>query len=289
MLIEKLSRDLLNLNQPIITYYQLGIVIFDSYLKAERQNTTNLKEYFAENVEKLREIGIIEPFYRAKEHPVFKISGKKYSSGGEIYCSIDPFAYISHLSAMDFYGLTDRLPKILFVTTPSDSDWRRNAKEKMKKDAHGQIDQYLKAELPRLKKPAVDNKIMGFPVNQHSSKYQGAFRVVKDSPLRVSKIGRTFLDMLRSPDLCGGMHHVIDVFENHGRENKNLIINEIDSHGKDIEKVRAGYLLENICKIQDPRIEEWLGCVQRGGSRKLNPAMEYSPNYDERWCLSLNI
>ena len=68
-----------------------------------------------------------------------------------------------------------------------------------------------------------------------------------------------------------------------------LIIDEIDRHGGPIDKVRAGYILEEICNLQSGRLETWLEYVQRGGSRKLDPDAEYRETYSERWCLSLNV
>ena len=110
--------------------------------------------------------------------------------------------------------------------------------------------------------------------------------------LRVSSIGRTFLDMLRRPDLCGGIHNCLDVFQQHGPQYLKLIIDEITQHGNSIEKVRAGYILEEYCNIKnhvlDNALEEWVKHAQRGGSRKLDPNNEYWPFFSEKWCLSIN-
>jgi hypothetical protein len=95
--------------------------------------------------------------------------------------------------------------------------------------------------------------------------------------------------MLRQPELCGGMAHVVDVYKNHAHRNLNEILKEIDEHGKPIEKVRAGCILEEYCQIKDEIIDSWLQFVQRGGSRKLNPEKVYQPTYSERWCISLNL
>jgi hypothetical protein len=67
------------------------------------------------------------------------------------------------------------------------------------------------------------------------------------------------------------------------------VLKEIDTNGSQIEKVRAGYILEELCGIKDFVIENWLQFAQRGSSRKLDPSSEFSPDYSERWCLSLNI
>ena len=95
--------------------------------------------------------------------------------------------------------------------------------------------------------------------------------------------------MLREPTLCGGMQHVIDVYNQYAKQYFRLIVDELDSHGNGIEKVRAGYILEEHCKIHDPRIDTWHKFAQRGGSRKLDPTGEYSETFSERWSLSLNL
>jgi len=68
-----------------------------------------------------------------------------------------------------------------------------------------------------------------------------------------------------------------------------LIIDEVSQHGSKIERVRAGYILEDICKLNSDRIDGWVECAQRGGSRKLDPEGDYVPKFSEKWCLSLNV
>jgi predicted transcriptional regulator of viral defense system len=63
----------------------------------------------------------------------------------------------------------------------------------------------------------------------------------------------------------------------------------LDRNGNAIEKSRAGYLLEDYGHIQDEKVNEWAKQVQRGGSRKLDPAGPFRETYSERWCLSLNV
>lgn len=36
----------------------------------------------------------------------------------EVVCSVDPFCYVSHLSAMEYHGLTNRMPTLLFISSP---------------------------------------------------------------------------------------------------------------------------------------------------------------------------
>jgi hypothetical protein len=86
------------------------------------------------------------------------------------------------------------------------------------------------------------------------------------------------------------MNHVLEVFRDHARTNLSLITDELNANGTAIEKVRAGYILEEECDIKaDPTIDSWRSYAQRGGSRKLDPHNEYSSTFSERWCLSINV
>jgi predicted transcriptional regulator of viral defense system len=203
---------------------------------------------------------------------------------------VDPFAYVSHLSAMEWHGLTDRIPKILFISSPIPRDWRRFARKKMQKDlgSNEHYVSYLDSSLPRLRRLSL-TKAAGKTVHRHASLHTGAFTSVKDRPLRVSTIGRTFRDMIREPDLCGGIYHVLNVYQQHAERYLPLIVDEIDRHGTQIEKVRAGYILEERLALSDEIFTRWGSFIQRGGSRKLYANSEYSPRFSEKWCLSLNI
>jgi hypothetical protein len=78
------------------------------------------------------------------------------------------------------------------------------------------------------------------------------------------------------------------VFKEHATAYKRLIFDELDQHGASIDKVRAGFILEEVCHIRDQRIDAWVRFASRGGSRKLDPSVDYEPTFSERWMLSIN-
>lgn len=283
------------LKQPVVTKYQLGGLVFKLYQTGEFQGTplctrktSPASRDFTAALAGLVDSGVLTPARGLPAKSVFNILGKGDAPPSEVACTIDPFAYLSHLSAMEFHGLTDRLPKILYISTPAPAKWREFAQDKMSKDWGEDLPAYRAAGFPPLQKISV-SKIGKRPVHIHSGTHLGAFKTIKDRPLRVATIGRTFLDMLRQPDLCGGIRHVVDVFREHASTYIELIVAEVDAHGQPIDKVRAGYILEELCSLENPAVEQWRLFVQRGGSRKLDPSSEYSPHYSERWCLSINI
>ncbi len=283
-------------DQPVITDYDLYMTIFNFHqVKKYRGEVVSsstpipmFQDVLTQIIHPLMEFGVITPCKDFPEGRVFQIVGNRFQEAGDIACSIDSFAYISHLSAMAYHGLTNRLPKMLFISTPPIAEWSKFAKQKMEKDCPGFLDDYVKCQLPPLINIKFD-KIQKTQITRYSSIHQGAFKIVEGRKLRVSTIGRTFLDMLRKPDYCGGVRHVMEIFGTFGSQYKRLIIDEMDRHGKAIDQARAGYLLEEMCQIKDEKIDEWAKRVQRGGSRKLDSEGPYRENYSERWCLSINV
>jgi predicted transcriptional regulator of viral defense system len=292
-LTKALTLSIGNLKQPVITEYQAGVIFFDLCLSGKYEgqridlpeNAPDVK-IFQDKLAELLETGVLTKFQRFGN--VFGIIGKNIYSEEEIACTIDPFAFVSHLSAMSYHGLTDRMPKIIFLSSPPQKEWRQFALKKMEKDLGDRLEEYHQKKMPPLTRIRFE-KIQKKPVEIYSSIHLGAFKSVRERMLRVATIGRTFLDMMRKPDLCGGIYHVIDVYKEHAATYLKLIIDEFDQHGKDIDKVRAGYILETLCGLSDPGIMKWQKFAVRGGSRKLDPAAEYSSTYSEKWCLSINV
>ena len=159
----------------------------------------------------------------------------------------------------------------------------------MKAELGDDFPDYVEAGMPTLRKYTFD-RLGQARLQWFHSKHLGAFKKLANRQLRVSTIGRTFLDMLRNPELCGGMSHVLRVFDEHALRYLRLITDEVDRHGKGIDKVRAGYLLQERLRVNDNEtINSWAEFVQRGGSRKLDPSAEYIPEWSDRWCISLNL
>lgn len=284
------------LNQPVVTLYQISVVIFKLYQAGtyKGEKFTYLKKTRAVRsdcigiVSRLEQLGILEQSRAVRHSEIFKLLGREESKVEEIACSIDPFAYVSHLSAMEWHGLTDRIGRTLFYSSPPPGKWRKFAWEKMQKDVgEDQIQGYLKQNLPRLRRLNL-KKIGRTGVHRYLSEHLGAFTSVQNHCLRVSTIGRTFLDMIREPDLCGGIYHILEVYDQNGPRYLRLIVDEIDRNGTKIDKIRAGYILEERMSISEPRINEWRKFAQRGGSRKLYAHNPYSSEYSEKWCLSIN-
>lgn len=296
-LITALTREIGQLSQPVITAYQIAVILLRLYHKRSYKGEqiqrltreTPAKSNFSKQIMELITRGILQESEAVRHVGIFAILGKGQTSAEEIACCIDPFCYVSHMSAMEWHGLTNRVSKMLFVSTPAPADWHGFARERMLKDlGEGGLMAFRNDGLPTLRRISVET-IARRKVHRYASRHLGAFASVRDKVLRVSTMGRTFLDMIREPDLCGGIYHVLEVWQSHAARNLPLIVGEVDRHGSKIDKVRAGYILEERLGLKHPSLESWATFAQRGGSRKLYANASYSERFSERWCLSLNI
>ncbi len=296
MEIEKaLSLSLGELEEPVVTRYRLGLIVADLYMKKSfhGESLNRIRKEHASSSEfnksllSLEDAGILKPHPDLK-HAAFRLLGRKDEDPADVVCTVDPFCYVSHLSAMAHHGLTNRIPAKLFLSSPPAKEWNAEAEERMEKDLGTGIADYVEGGMPALLRVAM-KKINGVEISRFASMHRGAFKNTRGRMLRVSTIGRTFLDMLRNPELCGGMRHVVEVYEEHAATYLRLISDEVDRHGKPIDKVRAGYLLSEKQGLKNDTVESWVAFAQRGGSRKLNASGEYAPVFSDKWCLSLNL
>lgn len=272
-------------DRPVVTDYELGALVASQLKHGPVAASRQLHEAI---VAELRGFGLIHPSKDFSPGTVYHLFGRARPAAVEVICAVDPFAYVSHLSAMEHHGLTDRFSKILYLTTPPDSEWREQANHRMDRDLRPQSDAYRQAKLPLLRRQAPE-RVEGMRIEWIRRANRGAFKIIKSPPMRVAMIGRTFLDMLREPQHCGGIQHVVDVYRESAPSHLRLIVEEVDSHGTAVEKMRAGYLLDEVCRLEHPLIDGWIGLAQRGGSRMLDPNGEYAPHYSEKWKLSINV
>lgn len=206
-------------------------------------------------------------------------------SAEEIASIADPFAYVSHLSAMQRYSLTDRSPKALHLTTPKRDIWNRLRNERVRED----LPDVEAIEKPVLNRPGFRNTLRRRSVIFHVSSHPWTPAPLSGEETKITSIGQTFADMLSEPGLCGGMRHVLDVWEREADQWVPEIVEAVDQITSKIAKVRAGYILSELLEIEHPAIERWEQFAQRGGSRKLDPEGEYLPTFSERWMISLNV
>lgn len=209
----------------------------------------------------------------------------KSGSAEEVACIADPFSYVSHLSAMQKFGLTDRSPQSLHLTTPKRELWNILRDERMRKD--NVTDRTTPR--PLLSRPGFNPTIRRRSITVHVSSHPWIPTVSRGEDIRMTSIGQTFADMLVEPGLCGGMNHVLDVWKREAPHWLAEIIEAVNLLDSKIAKVRAGYILSEMLNIDHPVIHQWEQFAQRGGSRKLDPESEYVPQFSDRWMISINV
>lgn len=284
-LLKAIQEKLGGWERPVVTDYELAVLMASQLAALHMEPSRPLYE---EVVNRLGSFSLISPSKDFKSGTVYHLFGRAKPNAMEVACAVDPFAYVSHLSAMEYHGLTDRFSKILYLTTPPDNEWRELAKGRMEKDLRDQMQAFQMTRLPALKRPTF-TRVEGLRLELMRRSSRGAFKTIKLPPIRVAMVGRVFLDMVREPESCGGMQHVVDIYREYGSRYLSLITEEVDRHGKAVEKVRAGYLLTEVCHLQSPVIDGWTQHAQRGGSRMLDPQGEYAPDHSEKWKLSINV
>ena len=201
----------------------------------------------------------------------------------DIVCLVDPTCHVSHLSAMQRWGLTNRNPIALMLTRPNradSEDFLRARRDEALDD--GETNPF---RLPVVRHPA---RVRGRPVSIHESKAAGKHINIPGTAVRLSTIGQTFLDMVQAPQLCGGMSHAMDVWEEHAETYLEEIVAAVNDSPSKLAQSRAGYILEEHLGLRHPAIEAWKALGQRGGSRKLDPAQPFAPEFSETWMLSIN-
>lgn len=215
---------------------------------------------------------------------VFRVSDVADGTAEDITALLDPFCYISHISAMQRYSLTNRIPEALSLSTPRNWALHRNAK--IARD-YGDVEPgtYI-APLKQIGWPDI---IRNRQISLHKTVRSPVVKQVRGSFSRISAVGEVFVQMLDRPELCGGMRHVIEVWDQNAEIYFEDIIKAVDLAEEAIIKVRAGYLLEERLNLSHPNVSRWSSFAQRGGSRKLDPRADYVSKFSEKWMLSLNV
>ncbi|HEX4301404.1 MAG TPA: hypothetical protein VHZ78_01330 [Rhizomicrobium sp.] len=296
-----LERILEKRRQPVITEYELYVELrrlyqqgtYESQRVRIRKQTPTFTDYYRVT-NRLIQNRVLRPDedfskgadYLPSQYKIFRITAVSDGSADDVCALIDPFCYVSHLSAMQWHHLTNRFPDQLMLSTPAATLWRSQRDAKTASD-YGETKDG--EQLKTLEFINLPEKVRSRPVIRHETKYPSHYVASREAFARITKVGDTFEQTLDKPDWCGGMRHVLEVWDKHAKIFLEEIIAAIEKSARSIIKVRAGYILEERLGITDPRVEAWAQFAQRGGSRKLDPTTEYRPIYSEKWMISLNV
>lgn len=297
-------RTLVERGLPVVVEYELFSILRSLHFKGDYKgrklrlaHSAPTRDRYRNVVSKLLSERYLRPdpdFYPSEEWGrydrgynyarVFRISDVPDGSAEDITAILDPFCYISHMSAMQRYSLTNRIPEALILSTPR--NWGVARDEKIHADYGDSLSpgEYI-APLSQLTWP---DMIRRRKVVLNKTVRKPNIKNIRGSIARIAAVGETFVQALDRPELCGGMEHTIEVWENHANTYLDEIIVAVDQAKESIIKVRAGYLLNERLGIHDHRILAWAAFAQRGGSRKLDASAPYVPTFSEKWMISLN-
>jgi len=290
---EALKERLRELQIPVITTYNLFLELRALY-KSGRELYLRKELPDVDELRKRRENLLTANALRPDpdySHSVYRITDNNDGETEEITCLVDPFCCVGYLSAMARYGLTERRPKGVHVKAPDKQLRRRWTEERIARDYGEEFAALNKHQVLRLRRISHPHTVRGRPVEERNKRYMGAVASIRDSYAKMTTIGQTFVDMLEHPAACGGINHVLEVWDKHADLYIGQIVEAANHHPSPIIKIRAGYLLDERLGVarDDERIQAWTRYAQRGGSRILDPDATFSPEHSEKWMLSLNV
>jgi predicted transcriptional regulator of viral defense system len=185
---------------------------------------------------------------------------------------------------MQRWGFTNRNPSKLFLTRANKPTEQTASKDTI--DPVAAANQFNPFPSRIAEHPATVRKR---EIHIQETKSPGESLKERSSYVNISTVGQTFLDMLQKPELCGGMAHVIEVWQEHAANYFSEIVDVIDRASSNLVKSRAGYILEAQLGLRHDKFENWKTLGQRGGSRKLDPTKPFAPTFSETWMISINV
>jgi len=201
----------------------------------------------------------------------------------EVLGELNPYAAISHFSALAFHDLTQQFPKSITVSSPSrlladmlpigtfQRDW----------DGLG-FQPAMRFPKRAMNKQVIWTRMAPDQFFGHDVCAPYGF------PIRVTNPERTLLDALNAPKRSGGILNVLEAWASApDRIDLDLLVHYVERFDSGVLRQRVGFILEEL-GLTHPVLETWRAQTQRGGSRKLDAGAPYSPTYSERWDLSLN-
>ena len=229
-------------------------------------------DYVLESLHHLRRNDWIVPLRRGLYAVCWPVPGVAGVHEFEVAVALVQPAAVSHWSALNYHGLTEQIPRQVFVLTTTD------------------------VTVPRKRASEIGDRRSGYRVNGtvyqfvqvRPDRYFGAERIwVGDARVSITDLERTLLDGLAMPQHCGGFGEVIHAF---GEALPRLDVERIAEYARRLGPAiakRAGWVLEwQGCEAS--QIDE-LAALPIKGHRKLDPTGPRKGVYNSRWMLQENL
>lgn len=200
----------------------------------------------------------------------------------EILLELNPYATVSHLSALVFHGLTNQLPNSFTMLTA-------NPRPDGVIPLDTESDDWVTLALPPARIPTklLKHKVTWTKTSPYKFFGYETYRP-QGFPIRVTTPERTLLDGLLEPVLCGGMLNILTAWRNARYTlSTDLVVQYAERFNVAVLLQRVGYILEAL-GLHHEALDYWQTMAKRGGSSKLVGADSYEPVFNARWNLSLN-
>ena len=194
----------------------------------------------------------------------------------------NPLAVFSHFTAAAYHNLTNEIPNEFHLTQ------YRNTSTRLPLGTAPE--DWVDVPEPRQRTPRDINR---FPIHWHTVKpdwdFGNALGHIQGCPLYITDIERTLLDALRFPHRCGGVTEVLRIWKQATPYlNIDLLTDYVGRFGQTLLRQRVGFILERL-RMSHPILDKWATKSVRGSSARLFADLEFSPEFSERWNLSLNV
>ncbi len=190
----------------------------------------------------------------------------------EIAMALVEPAAISHWSALHYHGLTDQIPRKVFVLTTTGTSVPR---------MRGNMAWKARDGYP------VDGVLYQF-IQVKPERFFGTQKVwLREARVTITDPERTLLDGLSMPQYCGDLAEVLHAFEARGSD---LSIERIIEYALNLNAAtpkRLGWVLEHLGV--DPAKCERLASLPIKGFRKLDPTGPRKGSYNKRWMVQENL
>ncbi len=256
-------------------------------IESDRRRWTNLPKQpgdLSVLFHQMHERGEIVPLKDSKH--LYRVSvpyaDQTFGDGLDVIFEANPYATLSHYSALFYHNLTEDFPNSWYVTVPSRGSGDFLPLGTNPEDWDG-------VEFPPSRTPGT---IDGIRVNWIRSDPRRLFGYAEyrpfGYPVRVMTPERTLLDGLQSPGLSGGTTNVLRAWA-FAKDSLNLdrlfaLVERFDSV---LMRQRVGFILEEL-GYSDALLNSWSAHGHRGGSSRLFAAAPFSSEFSSRWNLSLN-
>lgn len=190
----------------------------------------------------------------------------------EIAMALAEPAAISHWSALHYHGLTEQVPRKVFVLTTTETS------------------------IPRVRGSTMTKVFNGYPIGDTTyhfirvkpERFFGTERVwIGEARVTITDPERTLLDGLAMPHYCGDFAEVLHAFQARGAD---LEVERIIEYALKLDGAtakRLGYVLER--QGVDPAKLERLAALPIKGFRALDPTGPRKGPCNRRWMIQENL